>query len=123
MKRYVIVPDPTRAAGCTLLASRNREGQLSWWNPWGYEDATAKRNGGAGRGLYLMRRETEAGVYHRALRLSCAKEATLMTSLVVPIQVGDTHYGLGGPRTCRWNFLVSLVIRKMSSTNRRGFHP
>lgn len=76
--------------------SRNNEGNVIVEPLLGYEDVTRNETGGRKGDYYLLPREKKQECIIEPYIYPVQGKPTLMTSLVVPVMVDDTHYGLAG---------------------------
>jgi methyl-accepting chemotaxis protein len=109
--RYVNRPGSDLSGRFVPYWSRNREGNVILEPLLGYEDTTRDETGARKGDYYLLPRERKRECIIEPYLYPVQGKPTLMTSLVVPITVGDTHYGLAGvdlPLT----FLQSLVDKE-----------
>jgi len=91
--------------------SRNREGKVIVEPLVGYEDTTKNETGARKGDYYLMPRETKRECIIEPYIYPVQGKPTLMTSLVVPVMVDGTHYGLAGV-DLSLDFLESLVDKE-----------
>ena len=106
--RYVNSPGSDSSGRYVPYWSRNKEGSVVVEPLVGYEDATRNETGARKGDYYLLPRETKRECIIEPYVYPVQGKPTLMTSLVVPIMVSGTHYGLAGT-DLPLDFLVSLV--------------
>ena len=106
--RFVNSPGSDSSGRFVPYWSRNNEGNVIVEPLMGYEDATRNETGARKGDYYLLPRERKKECIIEPYIYPVQGKPTLMTSLVVPIMVGDTHYGLAGV-DLSLDFLESLV--------------
>ncbi len=106
--RFVNAPGSDSSGRYVPYWSRNRESGVMVEPLVGYEDTTRNERGARKGDYYLLPRETKRECIIEPYVYPVQGKPTLMTSLVVPIMVGDTHYGLAGVDLAL-DFLQSLV--------------
>ena len=106
--RFVNSPGSDSSGRFVPYWSRNNEGNVIVEALMGYEDATRNETGARKGDYYLLPRERKKECTIEPYIYPVQGKPTLMTSLVVPIMVGDTHYGLAGV-DLSLDFLESLV--------------
>ncbi len=106
--RFVNSPGSDSSGRFVPYWSRNREGNVIVEPLLGYEDTTRNETGGRKGDYYLLPREKKRECIIEPYIYPVQGKPTLMTSLVVPVMVGDKHYGLAGV-DLSLDFLESLV--------------
>jgi len=109
--RFVNSPGSDSSGRFVPYWSRNREGNVIVEPLLGYEDATPNETGARKGDYYLLPREKKRECIIEPYVYPVQGKPTLMTSLVVPVMVGDTHYGLAGV-DLPLDFLESLVDKE-----------
>ena len=109
--RFVNSPGSDSSGRFVPYWSRNREGKVIVEALMGYEDTTGNETGARKGDYYLMPRETKRECIIEPYVYPVQGKPTLMTSLVVPVMVGGTHYGLAGV-DLSLDFLESLVDKE-----------
>jgi len=109
--RFVNSPGSDSSGRYVPYWSRNKEGSVVVEPLVGYEDATRNETGARKGDYYLLPRETKQECVIEPYIYPVQGKPTLMTSLVVPIMVGETHYGLAGV-DLPLDFLQSLVDKE-----------
>lgn len=110
-ERFVNSPGSDSSGRFVPYWSRNKEGNVIVEPLVGYEDATRNETGARKGDFYLLPRERKKECIIEPYVYPVQGKPTLMTSLVVPIMVGDTHYGLAGV-DLSLDFLESLVDKQ-----------
>jgi len=110
-QRFVNSPGSDSSGRFVPYWSRNREGNVIVEPLLGYEDATRNETGARKGDYYLLPGERKRECIIEPYVYPVQGKPTLMTSLVVPIMVGDTHYGLAGV-DLPLDFLESLVDKE-----------
>jgi methyl-accepting chemotaxis protein len=109
--RFVNRPGSDSSGRFVPYWSRNKEGTIGVEPLVGYEDTTRNETGARKGDYYLLPRETKRECIIEPYIYPVQGKPTLMTSLVVPILVGDTHYGLAGVDLAL-DFLQSLANKE-----------
>ncbi len=91
--------------------SRNKQGTVVVEALKDYEDTTRNETGARKGDYYLMPRERKRESIIEPYLYPVQGKPTLMTSLVVPIMAGDTHFGLAGV-DLSLDFLQGLVDKQ-----------
>jgi methyl-accepting chemotaxis protein len=109
--RFVNSPGSDASGRFIPYWSRNREGNVIVEPLVGYEDTTRDETGARKGDYYLLPREKKRECIIEPYVYPVQGKPTLMTSLVVPVMVGDTHYGLAGV-DLPLDFLESMVDKE-----------
>ncbi len=110
-ERFVKSPGSDSSGRYVPYWSRNREGSVVVEPLMGYEDTTRNEAGARKGDYYLLPREKKTECIIEPYVYPVQGRPTLMTSLVVPIMVGDLHYGIAGV-DLPLDFLESLVEKQ-----------
>ncbi len=110
-RKYVNSPGTDSSGRYVPYWSRNKEGSVIVEPLVGYEDATRNETGSRKGEYYLLPRDTKRECIIEPYIYPVQGKLTLMTSLVVPVMVGNTHYGLAGV-DLSLDFLQSLVDKE-----------
>ncbi len=109
--RFVNSPGSDTSGRFVPYWSRNNKGNVIVEPLMGYEDMTRNETGARKGDYYLLPREKKRECIIEPYVYPVQGKPTLMTSLVVPVMVGDKHYGLAGV-DLPLDFLVSLVDKE-----------
>ncbi len=109
--RFAKIPGADSTGRYVPYWSRNKEGTIVVEPLVGYEDSTRNETGARKGDYYLLPREKKVECIIEPYVYPVQGKPTLMTSLVVPVMVGDSHYGIAGV-DLPLDFLVSLVEKE-----------
>ena len=109
--RFVNSPGTDSSGRFIPYWSRNKEGNVIVEPLVGYEDTTRDETGARKGDYYLLPRERKKECIIEPYIYPVQGKPTLMTSLVVPIMVGNKHYGLAGV-DLSLDFLESLADKE-----------
>jgi methyl-accepting chemotaxis protein len=110
--RFVNSPGSDSSGRFIPYWSRNKEGNVIVEPLVGYEDVTRNKTGARKGDYYLLPREKKRECIIEPYIYPVQGKPTLMTSLVVPIMVGDKHFGLAGV-DLSLDFLESMVDKEV----------